>query len=109
MRSRLIWNANAGVHPFVDRSSTGSAIGVRPFSSTTNQAAHKRGGSAYVGRTPTQPWLVSAKLFRKFRDDAARIWWQDGRQQKFVVGQAGAKPPDAFTDRFVTELAGRQN
>jgi hypothetical protein len=53
--------------------------------------------------------LVSAKLFRKFRDDAARIWWQDGRQQKFVVGQAGAKSPDAFIDRFVAELVGGQN
>jgi hypothetical protein len=63
----------------------------------------------HVAGTPAQPWLVSTKLFRKFRDDAARIWWQDGRQQKFVFRQAGTVPLDAFIDPFVAELAGRQN
>jgi hypothetical protein len=63
----------------------------------------------HVAGTPARPWLVSTKLFRKFRDDAARIWWQDGRQQKFVFRQAGTAPLPAFIDRFVAELAGRQN
>jgi hypothetical protein len=60
----------------------------------------------HVAGTPTQPWLVSTKLFRKFRDDAARIWWQDDRQQKFVIRQTGTPPLGVFTELFVAELAG---
>jgi hypothetical protein len=39
----------------------------------------------HVAGTPTQQWLVSTKLFRKVRDDAARMWWQDGRRQTTIT------------------------
>jgi hypothetical protein len=74
--------------------SAGPTVGVRPLSSTTNQGARKRGESA-ARRRHAHPAVVSLdEVVRKFRDDAARIWWQDDRQQKFVIRQIGKASPD---------------
>jgi hypothetical protein len=94
----------ASIHSSIGLSN-GPTVGVRPLAQRPTKVP-----VSVASRRHARPAVVGLdEVVQKFRDDAARIWWQDGRQQKFVFRQAGTVPLDAFIDRFVAELVGRPN